>query len=158
MSLHPRPFVNRLRHPVRPTVVLFGLVAATALAPAPAAAQGEEESDTVASVLDGVFTEEQAAEGETLFAEICVDCHYTEDFTDDLFLRAWVGLPIRSLFKRMRETMPEDAPGMLTAEEYAQVTAYILQLNEYPTGSTPLPGDPEALRGILFEKKPPNGR
>lgn len=158
MSLHSHLFVNRIRRPTRSAVALLGLVAVTALAPAPAAAQGEEESDTLASVLDGVFTEEQATEGEELFGQMCIDCHYTEDFTDNLFLRAWVGLPVRSLFERMRETMPEDAPGMLTAEEYAQVTAYILQLNDYPTGSTPLPEDPEALRGILFEKKPPNGR
>lgn len=152
MSHHPHLSVTRA------ALLLLGLVATTSLAPAPVSAQGEEEADTLASVLDGVFTEEQATKGETVFVETCADCHYTEDFTDDLFLRAWVGLPIRSLFRRMRQTMPEDAPGMLTAEEYAQVTAYILQLNEYPTGSTPLPGDPEALRGILFEKKPPNGR
>jgi len=155
MSLHRHRSVTSV---ARSALALLGLFVATTLAPAPASAQGEEETDTLASVLDGVFTEAQATEGETLFVEVCADCHYTEDFTDDLFLRAWVGLPIRSLFRRMRQTMPEDAPGMLTAEEYAQVTAYILQLNAYPTGSTPLPGDPEALRGILFEKKPPNGR
>lgn len=142
----------------RSALALSGLLLATTLAPAPAVAQAEENADTLASVLDGVFTEEQATKGETLFGEVCADCHYTEDFTDELFLRAWVGLPIRSLFRRMRQTMPEDAPGMLTAEEYAQVTAYILRLNEYPVGSTPLPDDPEALRGILMEKKPPNGR
>jgi hypothetical protein len=47
--------------------------------------------------------------------------------------------------------MPKNNPGSLTPEEYADVTAYILQLNGLPTGDEELPGDQAAARRIRIE-------
>ncbi len=48
----------------------------------------------------------------------------------------------------MVETMPEDDPGSLSAQEYADVLAYILQLNDLPAGGVELPADPVLLEAV----------
>jgi S-disulfanyl-L-cysteine oxidoreductase SoxD len=41
--------------------------------------------------------------------------------------------------------MPQDRPGSLSAEEYADVVAYILRLNGRPAGERELPADAALL-------------
>ncbi|MHA3772505.1 DUF1592 domain-containing protein [Verrucomicrobiota bacterium sgz303538] len=65
--------------------------------------------------------------GAALYTKLCVDCHgksgegvkdeYEEPLTGDRSLEA--------LTKRVKRTMPDDDPGSLTAEEAAQISAYI---------------------------------
>jgi hypothetical protein len=43
-----------------------------------------------------------------------------------------------ALLDVIANTMPQSDPGSLKPEEYAAVTAYILQQNGYPAGSTAL--------------------
>jgi hypothetical protein len=52
----------------------------------------------------------------------------------------------------MSTTMPEDNPGSLKPQQYADVVAYFLKLNGYPAGKTELTG-PEALKTIKLDKK-----
>ena len=59
---------------------------------------------------------------------------------------------VAELFGVMRESMPEDNPGTLPAQEYGDVVAYFLQLNKFPTGADELVGSDEAMAAILFEK------
>jgi hypothetical protein len=54
----------------------------------------------------------------------------------------------------MSTTMPEDDPGSLSLEDYANLLAYFLQLNGYPTGEEPLPGDVSALQNLRIEEPP----
>lgn len=140
------------------TVLLTGV-----LATAPPAA-GQEARDTAdaadgpdATVLDGVYTAAQAERGQATFSARCAGCHAPGFFQAGTFLRAWAGRPVRSLFRRLRQTMPEDNPGGLRAREYAAVIAYILELNGYPAGSEALPDDEEALRGILMVEREEGG-
>jgi hypothetical protein len=44
--------------------------------------------------------------------------------------------------------MPQDRPGSLSAEEYAAIVAYLLQLNGRAAGDRELPAD-EALLGRM---------
>ena len=69
-------------------------------------------------------------------------------------MSAWSGKPIVELFKAV-QTMPEDNPGSLSAQQYADVMAYFLSLNKYPSGSDELKGDAEALSSIQFEAAKP---
>ena len=48
--------------------------------------------------------------------------------------------------------MPQDSPGGLTPQQYADVLAYIFELNELPAGQEELSANKEVLRGILIEK------
>ncbi len=49
--------------------------------------------------------------------------------------------------------MPLGQPGALGAQGSADVTAYILSVNEYPAGSVELAPDMKTLRAILIDNK-----
>ena len=51
--------------------------------------------------------------------------------------------------------MPDDAPGSLAAESYADVIGFLLEKNGAPAGVATLPVDPDILtRTIVFTEKP----
>jgi len=99
----------------------------------------------------GVYTAEQAARGESTFGSLCTGCHTLADFSTPAFAKKWNGLPLADFFALISETMPEDFPGSLKPDEYAQVTAYVLRVNRMPAGQSALPADREALKQIRFE-------
>ncbi len=99
----------------------------------------------------GVYTADQASRGESTFGSLCTGCHTLADFSTPAFAKKWNGMPVADFFALISETMPEDFPGSLKPEEYAQVIAYVLRVNRMPAGQTALPVDREALRQIRFE-------
>ncbi len=122
----------------------FGLVAAVALA--------ITEAQEMKSVKAGVYTAEQADRGVALFKNKCASCHAPNRFTDDLFYTSFTGKPMWEMYDVISDTMPEDDPGGMKPEEYADVIAYLLKLNGFPTGATELPTSKDALGLILMEK------
>ena len=124
------------------------LLGAAVLALSCAVALAQEKK----SVKAGVYTEAQAVRGQALFKTKCASCHAPNYFADDLFYMNFAGKPLWELFDVISDSMPEDNPGSLKKEEYADVIAYLLQLNKFPTGSADLPIDKEALSAILMEK------
>ena len=116
------------------------------------AAQGTAVSK---SVNDGVFTTTQAERGQKVFGGTCTACHDTGRFTGSDFLKSWSGQPLNALFDLVKTTMPEDNPGSLQEQEYADVIAYLLSLNKYPSGQDELQGTNEAMKAILMELKRP---
>src|SRR5262245_33075030 len=104
------------------------------------------------SVNEGVYTAAQADRGAAVFKATCTACHDTARFTGDDFLGGWTGKSLHALFDHMSTTMPEDNPGSLKPQQYADVVAYFLKLNGYPAGKAELSG-PEAIKEIKFDKK-----
>jgi mono/diheme cytochrome c family protein len=104
------------------------------------------------SVKTGVYTAEQAERGVALYKQKCASCHAPNRFTDDLFYTSFAGKPLWEMFDVISDSMPEDDPGGMKPEEYADVIAYLIRLNGFPTGQTELPTSKEALALILFEK------
>ena len=104
------------------------------------------------SVKAGVYTAAQADRGVTLFKSKCASCHAPNRFTDDLFYTSFAGKPLWEMFDVISDSMPEDNPGSLNKEEYADVIAYLLKLNNFPAGDTDLPIDKDALSLIMMEK------
>jgi len=104
------------------------------------------------SVKAGVYTSAQADRGVTLFKSKCASCHAPNRFTDDLFYTSFAGKPLWEMFDVISDSMPEDNPGSLKKEEYADVIAYLLKLNNFPAGETDLPVDKDALSLIMMEK------
>ena len=86
----------------------------------------------------GYFMAEQAERGMTTFVSVCSECHYRSDFRGSDFEWNWRRQTVRNLYAEITRTMPEDAPGSLSDEEYIDVIAYFLQLNEYPSGNVAL--------------------
>ncbi len=126
------------------------LVAALALlslaAAQPAFAQTEEQVTT----LDGVYTEEQAERGAEVVEDVCRECHDDEEFVG-AFIRSWAGASLAALYDDIYSLMPEDQPGSLPPQQYADVIAYILQLNGLPPGETELGIARESLERVLIE-------
>ena len=104
------------------------------------------------SVRSGVYTAAQAGRGQAIYKSKCASCHAPGYFTDEQLYANYAGQPLFELFDVISDSMPEDNPGSLKKEEYADVIAYILQLNKFPTGAAELPTDKDALSAILMEK------
>ena len=105
-------------------------------------------------VLEGVFTAAQAARGERTFDEVCAGCHDSGEFAGARFRLGWVDRSVGELFDIISTLMPEGDPGSLSPGEYAAVVAYLLQLNGYPAGETPLPANLSALQALEIVEAP----
>lgn len=130
-----------------------------ALAAGVAAAALAQEPGPV-SVRDGIYTAAQADRGEALYGEQCAVCHgairaivpeMAALLGDHTFRNTWRGRSLGELFGYIRETMPQDAPGTLTAAQTAEIVAHVLRGNRLPAGETPLPEDEEALDAVPFD-------
>ena len=111
------------------------------------------------SVWDGVYTEDQAKRGETLYQKECKGCHgvalgggeSSPPLTGGAFLSNWNGLTLGDLLERIRKTMPQNAPGKLNRQQNADVLAFVLRANKFPAGKAELSRQTEFLREIRFE-------
>ena len=102
---------------------------------------------------DGVYTAAQADRGQKQFEATCASCHETSQFTGNDFFVNWGGKPLFELFDKVKTTMPEDNPGTLKPQQYADIIAYYLKLNKFTAGQTELEGDAEAMKGITLDKQ-----
>jgi len=135
----------------RATVIIMALLGLGAAAQAPA------------TVWDGVFTDEQARRGETVYRQECANCHGPElegaDMTPPLigggFTANWNDLTVGDLYERIRTTMPLDKPGRLSRQQNADVIAYMLNANMWPAGGTELARDLGALKQISIQSSRP---
>jgi hypothetical protein len=132
------------------SLVIVGLCAQTAPSSSPA-------SPPSRSVWDGVYTVGQAKRG-ALKSGLCTSCHGDSfegvlgpQLAGPAFTERWDGRTLGDIFDLIRLTMPDDAPGSLAREEYADLLAYILAVNKYPSGQTEIGIDVEPLRQIRIE-------
>ena len=114
------------------------------------------------SVWTGVYSEAQAQRGSTVYGESCARCHGkaleggdAAALTGKEFLLAQDGKTLDKLFKKILETMPDDDPGSMKPPQVADVTAYILNVNKFPAGTTELPAEADPLKQIKFEVEKP---
>ena len=106
------------------------------------------------------YTLDQADRGRLAYLENCSACH-GENMDDGEFAMPLKGLNFRQqwraksmeeLFSLTSATMPQDRPGRLTDETYADILAYVLQENGSEPGTDELPSTPQALLAMA----PPN--
>ena len=133
---------------IRP--ILFMTATALAATLSVTALSGQAPTKTTNS---GVYTAEQAERGKKLFEAKCTACHDTARFTGDPFLDPWNGKPLKDVWDIASGTMPEDNPGSLKQQEYGDILAYFLSLNEFKTGDAELQGNAAAMASIKIEKK-----
>jgi mono/diheme cytochrome c family protein len=108
-------------------------------------------ADAQRSTSAGVYTTDQANRGRDVYAMQCRSCHTPASHTGAIFAAWWDRKTLADLFQFIVTRMPKNEPGSLQADEYLDVTAYLLKLNELPTGSDPLPADSAAMRKIRIE-------
>lgn len=106
---------------------------------------------------DGVFTAAQASRGAQGYAVFCAHCHASDlsgDSTGDSgayplrYDGFMEGSDAGALFDKMQSSMPLDAPGALSDQQYADIEAFLLEQNGFPAGDTELPADFASLVGI----------
>lgn len=134
----------------------------TAAAAAPAAAT-TEQPDATATAAAGTpvtFTAEQAARGKTAYDANCVSCHgpdlisanYGLPLAGPFFDNKWIGKTAGALFKHTHDRMPPSRPASLPVETYADLVAYILQVNGLQPADAPLPTDQAQLDQLTITK------
>ena len=112
------------------------------------------------SVNEGVYTADQAKKGEGLYKEQCAACHGDNlegsgpmpPLAGKDFLANWSGKTLGDLYEKTQTTMPATAPGTLTPEQTADIVAYILSKDNFPTGAAALEGKTEPLAQIKIEE------
>ena len=88
-------------------------------------------------------TQEQVARGQAAYSAQCASCH-GQDIVDSI-----AGYPNVALFYSfISSAMPASAPGSLPPQQYADITAYLLNQNGYPVGTEDLPPDEDILAQI----------
>ena len=120
--------------------------------PAQAAPMPAEPAAQAMTLADGVYSEEQAERGSAVFRSTCSDCHDTVEFRGSDFMFDWEGSTVGRFVRVVSETMPDDNPGSVPMEQVVAVAAYVLQLNDYPAGTTPLTTDLDVLAELRFER------
>ncbi len=125
---------------------------APASQPAPAASPAPARpASSAKTARDGIYTMAQANRGQADFQTFCSACHNATDFQGSHFQLGWGSRPVGDVHQFVSEMMPMDAPGSLTAQQYADIIAFFLSQNGYPAGQTELPSSNAALKQIRFE-------
>jgi len=107
------------------------------------------------TIVDRVYSVAQAERGEQRFKISCSSCHTPSSFGDGMFADRWDGQTMADVFEYVSSTMPENDPGGLKKEDYADVLAYMLRINAYPAGYDELPVDSVELKKLAIA---PNGK
>jgi mono/diheme cytochrome c family protein/SAM-dependent methyltransferase len=115
------------------------------------------------SVWDGVYTEEQAKRGADVFDRECANCHgpagaggsMAPALVGPAFSANYDGQTVGDLFDRNRTSMPVGREGQLSPQQNADITAFMLQVNKFPAGTTELPAQSMTLKQIKYVAESP---
>jgi S-disulfanyl-L-cysteine oxidoreductase SoxD len=120
------------------------------------AAAAAQSTTTETTVADRVYSADQAKRGRAGYDQKCASCHdggtMGPELWGDAFLTAWENKTAGTFFKRIKDTMPEDAPGSLADPEVLDIIAYVIQTNGFPAGEKPL-DSADALAAMKFVRK-----
>ena len=123
--------------------------------PAPSFAQNAPPASTAG----GVFTAEQARNGERAYQSNCAGCHglnlrktdpEAPDLTDSPFRFGWQDKTLGERFEKIRSTMPKGNPRSLDDQTYLDIVGYLLQSNGVPAGNDKLLPNLDALNRIVI--------
>ena len=138
----------------------MAILALAALAGLPLRAQ-QISTTTIKTVWDGVYTLDQAKRG-ALKSGLCTNCHGdgfegggAPELVGPAFMSRWQGKSVGDLFDLIRLTMPDDDPGALPREQYADLVAYILAVNKFPEGKVEIGTALEPLKSIQIVASKP---
>jgi mono/diheme cytochrome c family protein len=139
-----------MRRPTVAAATVVGVIAALSLATSRVDAQNGDPA-AERTTKSGVYSDAQASRGNDTYLMQCRSCHTPASHTGVVFANSWGGRPLSALYTYMVERMPKNEPGSLQPHEYAELVAYLLKLNDMPSGSAELPADSTLLRKIRIE-------
>jgi mono/diheme cytochrome c family protein len=135
------PRMSHVRHALIATLASLALVLVFI-------ASASIDAQAPRTLQDGVFSDAQAARGQTLYGQRCAGCHggalaggQGPALTGDAFVRKFRMEPLSALFIKIRYTMPPGAAAaaQLTPEQGADLVAHVLKTNGFPAGKTDFP-------------------
>jgi mono/diheme cytochrome c family protein len=149
--------IKALRAPELSSAQVYALRsgAAGGGAPATATAGGAGGTTPVS------FTADQATTGSDIYSERCVQCHGDKldngefggaALNGSYFKKHWGGGSVAALVAYMKAKMPPDRPGSLTDQNYADLTAFLLDANDYPKGDKELPTDTASQQKLSLKR------
>lgn len=111
------------------------------------------------SARSGIYTEDQAARGETQYLQKCAACHMPDlsgngtatALAGGVFMQSWTGHTLDELFNVISTTMPQGNAGSLTPDSYADIIAYMLKVNGVPASANKLESRPELLKSTPIQ-------
>jgi mono/diheme cytochrome c family protein len=113
------------------------------------------------TVLDGVYSDVQAARGQTAYTGACSGCHgdalegvSAPELTGNRFIERWREDMLDTIYNFIKENMPRGrAAGAnpIPASDHLDILTHILKLNGYPTGASEL--TPDLLGNIMLVGK-----
>jgi len=110
------------------------------------------------SVWDGVYSEDQAKRGAALYDQHCAACHgeagsggrMAPALVGGAFSANYDGQTVGDLTERNRQTMPPGKEGQLSRQQIADIIAYMLQCNKFPSGPAELASQAPAQKQIKY--------
>ena len=119
---------------------------------------------TTRNIWDGIYTEEQAAQGQAIYAGACGVCHgkQLEGVPDEgnpalaaaSFMVEWDGQTMADLVRHIH-VAPNDQPGDMDPLTGVALAAFILNQNNVPAGKVPLSTERAEEAKILFTERKP---
>ncbi len=106
------------------------------------------------------YSEEQAERGADVFSASCSSCHGSDGMGDPPLADGAIAQSFETvwdLFDYTSSEMPQDSPGSLSEDEYVDVTAHMLQLNDFPAGDDELEADEDAMSDMQLSEGGQNG-
>ena len=117
-------------------------------------------SGAQAGTWDGVYSDAQAERGHTAYMQNCGRCHGADlSGTFEIpplvgrFMPYWSGSTLDVLFDYISTAMPLGRPGSLSPATNADILAFILKSNNFPSGAKELSADD--LKAIRFDAVKP---
>ena len=99
---------------------------------------------------DRIYTVAQADRGKQAYIRACAECHALGVYGGNT-LKSWEGGSLHDFYEWIATTMPKGNPGSLKRRQYADVVAYILNLNGMPAGEQELPSGAADLKAIRIK-------
>ncbi len=116
------------------------------------------------TVWDGIYTEAQAARGQSVLTDQCVLCHGetmhggggVPSAVGPEFMFNWKDKSVAELFAYLKMMMPPTAPGSLSDQKYADVMAVLFKMNKFPASEgNEIPANPDALPDVRIVSDKP---
>jgi hypothetical protein len=95
-------------------------------------------------VWQGVYTDAQAARGQSAYDTHCARCHrddlagYNSILKGSRFMQKFRESSLELLFDKTKTTMPRGAPASLSDTMYLDIVTYLLKENDFPAGTQEL--------------------
>ena len=103
-----------------------------------------QSTSSAATIWQGVYTEAQAARGQSEYTTHCANCHrddlsgYNQILKGRRFMEKYRESSLSMLFEKTKTTMPRGAPASLSDTAYVDIVSYLLKENEFPAGAADL--------------------